>query len=106
VRRDLIAPTSRYARTATRTLVLADGREIVYLERRFIPGEERFETIREHLVEDGDRLDNLAAAYLGDPEQFWRLADANGAMNPRELLVPGSRLRITLPEGMAGPPRE
>ena len=35
----------------------------------------------------GDRLDNLAARYLGDPEQFWRLCDANGAMRPEELVA-------------------
>ena len=34
---------------------------------------------------DGDRLDNVSAQYLGDPEQFWRLCDANNAMEPEEL---------------------
>ena len=33
----------------------------------------------------GDRLDNITAKYLGDPEQFWRMCDANGAMRPEEL---------------------
>ena len=51
----------------------------------------------------GDRLDNLAARYLGDPEQFWRLCDANGAMRPDELTQTSARrLRITLPEGVPG----
>ena len=52
---------------------------------------------------NGDRLDNLAQRYIGDPEQFWRLCDANGAMRPDELTeVIGRRLRITLPAGLAG----
>jgi hypothetical protein len=51
----------------------------------------------------GDRLDNLAARYLGDPEQFWRLCDANGAMRPDELVeVIGAVIKITLPQGIAG----
>jgi hypothetical protein len=33
----------------------------------------------------GDRLDNLAARYVGDPEQFWRICDANDIMRPEEL---------------------
>ena len=47
---------------------------------------ERFVTLRLHTVAEGDRLDNLAAAYLGDPQQYWRLCDANGAMRPDELI--------------------
>ena len=51
----------------------------------------------------GDRIDNLAAKYLGDPQQYWRLCDGNGAVRPDELTeTPGRRLRITLPEGVPG----
>ena len=51
----------------------------------------------------GDRLDNITSAFLGDPEQFWRVADANGAMRPEELTERvGRRIRITLPEGIPG----
>ena len=49
----------------------------------------------------GDRLDNIAARYLGDPELFWRLCDANVALRPTELTETiGRRILITLPEGM------
>jgi gamma-glutamyltranspeptidase/glutathione hydrolase len=45
------------------------------------------------------------AQYLGDPEQFWRLCDANAAMHPEELTdAIGRTLRITLPEGIPGAP--
>ena len=55
---------------------------------------------------EGERLDNIAAQYLGDPEQFWRICDANGAMRPDELTeTVGRRLRITLPEGIPGAPQ-
>ena len=54
---------------------------------------------------EGDRLDNLAATYLGDPELFWRIADANNAMRAAELTDEiGRALRITLPEGIPAPP--
>ena len=71
--------------------------------RRFVPAPERFALLEEHLVSDGERLDLIAHQYLGDPEQFWRIADANGAVRPEELIEEtGRRLRITLPEGIPG----
>ena len=46
---------------------------------------------------------HVAALHLGDPEQFWRIADANGAIAPEQLTdEPGRRLRITLPAGVPG----
>jgi len=95
--------TSRYYDTPTARLEMPDGRTIVYLRRRFVPPPERFELLTEHTVTAGDRLDNLTAQYLEDPEQFWRIADANNAMQPDDLTrVAGRRLRITLPEGIPG----
>lgn len=95
--------TSRYYGVATATIETLDKKAVAYLRRRFLPRQERFELIREHTVVQGDRLDNIAATYLGDPEQFWRIADANGAMRPEELTEEiGRRLRITQPEGIPG----
>ena len=48
------------------------------------------------------RLDNLTNLYLGDPEQFWQLCDANNAKHPDELETIGRQIRITLPEGIPG----
>ena len=97
------APNSRYYTTATSMLVTPDGRMIPYLKRRFVPAPERFATVSEHGVVSGDRIDLLAATYLGDPEIYWQLCDANGAMRPDELTeTVGTRLRITLPEGVQG----
>jgi hypothetical protein len=96
-------PNSRYHTTPTAQLIARDGRVVAYLRRRFVPRPEGFALLREHAVVQDDRLDRLAAVYLGDPELFWRLCDANRAIRPDELVeVVGCRLRITLPEGVPG----
>ena len=95
-------PTSRYHQVAIGKLTV-DGREVAYLKRRFVPPPENFALLHEHAVTEGERLDHIAARYFGDPEQFWRLCDANGAVGPNELLEPiGRRIRITLPENIPG----
>ena len=46
----------------------------------------------------GDRLDNVTAKYLGDPTQFWRVADANDTLRPEELTAEiGRTITIALP---------
>ena len=98
-------PTSRYALTPTTSLVRADGTMVTYLKRRFVPAPENLALLQWHQVVQGERLDNIAAKYLGDPEQFWRLCDANRALRPEELTETiGKPLRITLPEGIPGVP--
>ena len=99
----LFPPTSRYHGVETKTLEKADGQKVVYLKRRFVPQPERFDLLQEHVVTENERLDNITAHYLSDPEQFWQICDANRAMRPGELTETiGRRLRITLPEGIAG----
>jgi hypothetical protein len=98
-------PTSRYHSIETATLPTADGRQVVYLKRRFVPSPDRLALLQEHLVAQGDRLDNITARYYNDPLQFWRICDANTAMSPPELTATiGRRLRVTLPEGIPGMP--
>jgi hypothetical protein len=95
-------PTSRYYTITTGQYTAPDGRIIVYLNRRFVPPADRFTTLEEHVVTQGERLDNITAQTLGDPLQFWRVCDANNAMRPDELTETiGRSLRITLPEGIA-----
>lgn len=101
---DKFAPASRYYGAEVATLQLPDGRTIAYLRRRFLPPPESFALLHDHTVASGERLDQIAALYLGDPEQFWRIADANGAIAPEELTAEaGSIVRITLPAGVPGP---
>lgn len=97
-------PTSRYHGLGMRVHLDRDGREHVYVARRFVPDPQGFATLGLHVVRIGERLDVIAAHYLDDPEQAWRLCDANRAMHPRDLEEPGRRLRITLPEGIPGVP--
>ena len=93
--------SSRYYAIGTDTIELTDKKPVVYLKRRFIPPAEKFELITEHSIKMGDRLDNIAAAYIGDPEQFWQVADANNTMKPEELTEePGKKIRITQPLGI------
>lgn len=94
---------SRYHGIAVTTLEQANQEPVAYLKRRFVPPPESFAVVQLHTITQGDRLDNLAARYLGDAELYWRLCDANGALRPAELTAaPGTPIAITLPEGVPG----
>jgi nucleoid-associated protein YgaU len=100
-------PNSRYYASATLTYVTPAGETITYLGRRIVPqpGEPNFATIATHTVRQGDRLDLIAAKYLGDPLVFWLICDANGAIEPADLVAePGRVLNITTPLGVPGAP--
>jgi nucleoid-associated protein YgaU len=91
--------TSRYHSIGISTTTAADGRTVSYLRRRFIPGAETMATLVEVTVTEADRLDLIAARVLGDPEQFWRIADANNAMDPLDLTAePGGTLKVGVPQ--------
>lgn len=99
---DPFPPGSRYHGLGVRYLATASGRVVAYVARRFVPSPDRFQTVAEHAVVEGQRPDQIAAQYLGDPEQAWRIADANGVLDPADLTAtPGRRVRITLPEGIS-----
>jgi nucleoid-associated protein YgaU len=96
---------SRYYRSGTLTYTTPDGQSITYLARRFVPqpGAPNFATVASHTVRQGDRLDLIAAKYLGDPLIFWLICDANGAIRPDDLVeTPGTVLSITMPQGVPG----
>ena len=99
-------PSSRYADAAVDAWDPGDGRPPVpYLRRRLCPRPERFALLFEVRVVEGDRRDLLAARHLGDAELWWRLADANGVVDPRRLTdTVGRTVRVTLPEGVPGSP--
>ena len=91
-----LPPNSRYYSVATASLEKEDGTEVNYLKRRLIPPPESFRTDQLYIVKQADRLDNLAAVFIGDPEQFWQLADGNSNSAPEALTeAPGSVLKIT-----------
>lgn len=91
-------PASRYYNRETATHIAPDGREIAYVRRRFLPRGRDLQLLVEVEVTDGDRLDLIAARTLGAPDQFWRIADANDAMNPPALTEETGRiLRVPIP---------
>jgi hypothetical protein len=93
-------PNSRYSKIETVQFKLDDGREILYVRRRFLPQADSLETQAEHMVTQGERLDNITALDVGDPEQYWQICDANNAMRPEELEEQtGRRLRIPVLQG-------
>lgn len=85
--------TSRYYDIETAKFVTSDGRQISYVCRRFLPIANP-SVLAIHTVAEGERLDNITARYLGDPEQFWHLCDANKAMHPQELTAKIARKLI------------
>ena len=54
-------------------------------------------------VSAGDRLDNIAARTIGDPEQYWKICDVNDSMHPLDLtLNPGKVVIIPTSSGGGG----
>jgi hypothetical protein len=100
----VFSATSRYYGIETATIKRGPGEEpVVFLRRRFVPSPERFATLQEHVLEQGERPDLIANQYLADPERFWQICDANNVIRPEELTeVIGRYIRITLPEGIPG----
>ena len=85
---------SRYEPIPNAELRTPDGRTIVYKRMWLVPLPEG-ELIRR--VRAGDRLDRIAHEIYGDPEQYWRLCDANRAMRPDDLVeIPGRVLRVPM----------
>jgi hypothetical protein len=87
---------SRYERVADAVYVTAAGREIPYKRLRIIPDTV---ALQEYVVKQADRLDLIAFNFHNDPEQFWRICDANNAFLPDDLTSEsGRRLLISLAE--------
>ena len=92
-------PGSRYHHLKTDVWTGPDGERITYVRRRFCPHAEAIPALGLVAVAAGDRLDLITARALGDPTQFWRVADANQAVDPFQLTaVPGRALRIPIPQ--------
>ena len=98
----LFSAKSRYYGIDTTTITSGE-RTVRYVLRRFVPQPDQFLVLQEHTVLQGQRLDNITAQYMGDPTLFWRLCDANNAVNPDELTETiGRKLKITMPTGITG----
>lgn len=95
----MFEPTSRYYELETATYTTPEGGVVAYKRRRFLPQGREMSLLVEVTVTQGDRLDLITARILGDPEQFWRVCDANNAMNPLDLTAePGRTVRVPVPQ--------
>ena len=99
----MFLPGSRYAGLALVSWTDPNGNNVSYVARRFLPTADEFDLLQLHTVNAGERLDNITAEYLDDPQQFWRICDANEGMSPFDLTAKaGQKIRITLPQGVPG----
>jgi hypothetical protein len=86
---------SRYEPVPGAQILTSEGRTIRYKRVRFIPDTPGSLAQR---VNQGDRLDLITYRIYKDPEQFWRICDANLALLPEELVEePGRVLLIPVP---------
>ena len=83
---------SRYDSVDTAVVDVPDGvggeRTVRYLRRRALPDPTQIRPLALHEVGADDRLDLVTARYLGDPTAFWRVADANAALDSDDLVGP------------------
>lgn len=91
---DDFAFNSRYRGVKLRVRIAPDGSLETYVARRIIPAVERYAALGRHRVVGGDRIDRIAAEAFGDPEQYWRICDANGDSDPGRAAEPEGRLLI------------
>jgi len=101
------APTSansRYYGAGVEQTTIGGALPVSYLSRRIIPQMAVYTQTQNYIVAAGDRLDNLAARYLGDPLLFWMIVEANGVLDADGLLAePGRMIVIPLVSGI--PPK-
>jgi hypothetical protein len=90
---------SRYANVGQGVWVAPNGRQVPYLLRRLLPAAGTLPTASIYTVGLGQRIDNIAAAQLGDATLSWLLADANLAVRPTDLAVPSATIMIPQPGG-------
>ena len=94
--------SSRYINVPTQTVTVTDAagqaRTIRYKLRRDLVAPDAAPTLVEHIVRQGERLDNITARYLADPTQFWQVCDANVVLLPEDVTrQSGHLIKIPLP---------
>lgn len=98
----IVSRKSRYA--GTTTSLLAEPGEVVvqYLRRRIVPqSDDVLELVRIDPRRGGMRLDLLAARLVSDPEQFWRLLDANDGIDPFDFVEETRDRPLRIPHPLA-----
>ena len=93
----MFAKSSRYYTLPERTWTDPLGREIVYKSFRLVPPpRQRSEAFTP--VGQSERLDLVAARTVGRAGLYWKLCDANVALDPFDLIEAGEH-RLWVPEG-------
>lgn len=96
--------SSRYHDAEIGVHIQPDGTPVRYAKRRLLPPLSETAAADDttpHTVSSGERPDHLGRRYFGDPAQWWRIADANPVLDPRELTAePGEE--IDIPSGFPG----
>jgi nucleoid-associated protein YgaU len=88
----MIFKGSRYTSIAVIQPLAADGKSRrVLAERPIAPAPAALQ----HVVSDGERLDQLANNFYAEPTKYWLILDANlDVLNPFELLQAGRTIAI------------
>ena len=94
----MFTPNSRYYSLKKAIYKGPDGRETPYVTRRLLPQGSAMNNLVNYPVKSGDRLDLLAAYALGNSELYWKICDANNAMNPFEVIETGVTASISIPQ--------
>jgi hypothetical protein len=79
------SPSSRYYGAKIKSYTLPNGTPVNYLARRIIPQASTYSSVQNYVIVEGDRLDNLANKFLGNPILYWMICDANTATDPDDL---------------------
>lgn len=100
-----MAGRSRYDGAEVASVLVPDGtggqRDVAYLLARTPKDPAAVLPLAWHRVAEDDRIDLVAHRYLGDSQAWWRICDANAAMDPAALAGPaneGAVLVIGVPE--------
>jgi hypothetical protein len=95
-----MAGRSRYDGAEVATGVVADGagarREVTYLLPRTPRNPASVVPMAWHRIAADDRADLVAHRYFGDPQAWWRICDANAALDPDALIGPENEGRIVV----------
>jgi hypothetical protein len=96
-------PSSRYYGLPVLAVAGAHNDAVQYVSRRFVPDPATLTVLQRHRVQQGDRIDVIAASLLGNPLSYWQICDANRAVDPGDVTAePGVFIDVTLPSGAPG----
>lgn len=89
----MISASSRYA-TSTLDTQEIDGQSVIYI----LPSQPVVTTFQYsfYTVTPADRIDTLAATFLGNPTLWYLIAQVNPQLIDYFLLTPGTILRIPI----------